>query len=213
MKSVKRTLLIGAGGQSRVVASILKYDRRIEVVGILDASVDSIGEKISNTSIVGTYEDLDKYVGEGVNSVALCVGNNRERAIWFKKAKSMGLDVVSAIHPTAILESDALIGEGVTVCAGAIVCTQTKIGNGVIINTGSVVDHESVLMDFSSVAPGSYLAGRVCVGEETFIGIGVSISHNIKIGGGTVIGAGAVVVSDIGSDVTAFGVPATVKKV
>jgi serine acetyltransferase len=50
------------------------------------------------------------------------------------------------------------------------------------------------------------------VGECTFIGTGASIINQITIGDNTVIGAGAVVIRDIPSDVTAVGVPAKIVK-
>jgi UDP-perosamine 4-acetyltransferase len=212
MSSGKKTLLISAGGQARVVASILGYDLKFDIVGVLDSQKSSIGEKVNEFKVVGTYDDLERLVEEGIETLALCMGDNKERHRWYLKAKKMGLDIASVIHPTAFIETDVYLGEGVVICAGAIICSQVKIGNGVIVNTGSIIDHETYLHDFCSVAPGSKLAGRVVIGKKTFIGIGVTISNNIKIGDEVVIGAGSVVVNNIETGATAYGVPAISKK-
>jgi UDP-perosamine 4-acetyltransferase len=58
------------------------------------------------------------------------------------------------------------------------------------------------------VAPGVQLAGDVKLGEGVFFGIGSCAIPGVRVGEWTMVGAGAVVVDDLPSDVTAVGVPA-----
>ena len=52
----------------------------------------------------------------------------------------------------------------------------------------------------------------ITIGEDCWIGAGVTICPGVTIGGRTVIAAGSVVTKDIPSDVLAVGVPTVVKK-
>ena len=47
------------------------------------------------------------------------------------------------------------------------------------------------------ICPSATLAGRVTVGDETFIGMGCNIIQCLKIGSQAMIGAGAVVMEDV----------------
>jgi acetyltransferase-like isoleucine patch superfamily enzyme len=61
--------------------------------------------------------------------------------------------------------------------------------------------------DFSSINPGTNIAGNVKIGEGTTIGMGTNILHGVKIGKNSVIGAGSVVTKDIPDNVIAYGSP------
>jgi serine acetyltransferase len=50
------------------------------------------------------------------------------------------------------------------------------------------------------------VGGRTTIGENSFIGIGVSIADYIKIGREVVIGAGSVIVKDVKQGVTVVGI-------
>jgi len=58
------------------------------------------------------------------------------------------------------------------------------------------------------ISPGARLAGGVCVGDLSWIGIGASVRQLVTIGARVVVGAGAAVVSDVPDDFTVVGVPA-----
>jgi acetyltransferase-like isoleucine patch superfamily enzyme len=55
--------------------------------------------------------------------------------------------------------------------------------------------------------------GNIVVGNDVWIGAGVTILDCVTIGDGAVIGAGSVVVHDIPDNAIAVGVPAVVKKI
>lgn len=54
------------------------------------------------------------------------------------------------------------------------------------------------------------VCGRIDIGNNVFVGFGVTLMPNVSIGDNVVIGAGAVVTGDIPSDSVAVGVPAKV---
>jgi UDP-perosamine 4-acetyltransferase len=211
MNKKRKTLIVGAGGHARVVASLLMKQPDIEVVGVVDRTNQHMGERVGNFYIVTSFDDLSLWYDRDIHYAAIALGNVQERAEAFATLKQIGFKVVSAIHRSSIIEDDVELGEGVTICAGVILATQTKIGKNVLINTGTVIDHESVIGDHSHVAPGCRIAGRVCIGERTFMGIGVTVKEKLRIGSRCTIGAGAVVLSSIPDDSIAYGVTASLR--
>ena len=119
-----------------------------------------------------------------------------------------GANVVSIIHPSAIIGSNVAIGIGTFVAPGAVINTGSTVGKGVIINTCSSVDHDCVIDDFCHISVGARIAGTVEIGHGTFLCAGATVINNHSICSGCVIGAGAVVIKDITESGTYVGVPA-----
>ena len=82
-----------------------------------------------------------------------------------------------------------------------------KYRDMVILNSGSIVEHDCMIGDFTHIAPGAVLCGRVEIGSEAFIGANTTIANCRRIGKGSLIGAGSVVVKDIGEHKKAYGNP------
>ena len=186
--------IYGAGGQARVLASILRQ-LNLPILGYFDDSFNG-PENIQGSPVLGRFNDIVKF-REKTSSVVLAIGDNALREKAFNFLKHEGFKLPPLIHPGAIVESDVTIGEGSVVCIGAVIGTEVKIGSGVILNTGCLVDHESEIGDFVHLAPGVVVAGRTSVGSGTFVGINASIANKISIGRNSVIGAGSVVLRDV----------------
>jgi sugar O-acyltransferase (sialic acid O-acetyltransferase NeuD family) len=204
-------IVVGTGGHARVVSAVIDSLKTYRVVGFLDRKRVDRNERILGIPVIGLWTDLLKIRRSGVREAALALGDNEERSEMFDKLLQMGYRLPALVHKQAFVEKGAWIGEGAVVCAGSCVAVLARLGRGAILNTGAVLDHESQVDDFAHVAPGSLVAGRVSIGEGTFVGIGSSIKDQVKIGRWSVIGAGSVVVSDIPDRVTAYGAPARVK--
>ncbi|MFC1729979.1 acetyltransferase [candidate division KSB1 bacterium] len=207
-----RTVIIGAGGHSRVIIDILRQNKNIEIVGIIDKAMHP-GEKVDGIPIIGPFSDLDKLKKEhDIKGIVIGVGDNLVRADYYNKLEKKDLVLVNAIHPSASIAPDVKIGRGVVVAREAVICTGAKIGNNVIINTGAIIEHEDILEDHCHIAPGVNIAGRVHIKKGTFVGIGTTIIQKVTIGHNTIVGAGSIVIEDIPDDVVAVGIPAKVKK-
>jgi UDP-N-acetylbacillosamine N-acetyltransferase len=206
----KPILIVGAGGHARVVASVLHRAGKWEICGVLDKNLDTMGEVIFCTKVIGSFDDLHAWRQRGVNHAFTAIGDNALRRGMFERLLAEGFDVPTIIHPLASIEFGVKIGAGTIVCAGCIVCVQAEIGENCILNTGAIIDHETVVGSHAHIAPGARLAGRVRVGEGAMLGIGCSVKDKIKIGAFAVIGAGSVVVEDIPDLVVAYGCPARV---
>ena len=194
-----KMVIIGAGGQARIVYEILSFDRNVEVVAFVDNVVHGSDERIMGIPVMGDHSVLPKLITNGVGGAIIAVGDNKIRAERFEELGGMGLELVNAIHPTSYIAPSAKLGSGVTVAIGAIISTGTRIGNNVIVNTGATIDHENEIEDHVHVAPGCCLAGRVTIKKGTFIGIGSVVKEYLTIGENVTVGAGSVVLEDIPS--------------
>jgi sugar O-acyltransferase (sialic acid O-acetyltransferase NeuD family) len=207
-----KIVIIGAGGQARIVYEILSYNRNVEVVAFIDNVTHNNDEYIMGIPVMGGHSVIPKLIKEGVRGAAVAVGDNKIRAAHYEKLRDMGLEMVSAIHPSTIIAPSARTGNGVTIAMGAIISTGSIIGNNVIINTGATIDHEDNIEDHAHIGPGCSLAGRVTVKKGAFVGIGSVIREYLTVGENAVIGAGSVVLEDIPDNVVAVGTPAKVIK-
>ena len=208
-----KTVIIGAGGHARVIYEILNYDRNIEIVAFVDNVIRGSDEKIMGIPVLGDHSILPKLLKSGVKCAIIGVGDNKIRKDHFENIRNIGLEMVSAIHPTAHITHNAKIGKGVVIVTGATIGTGVEIGNNVIINTGVIIEHEDVLEDHVHIASGTVLAGRVTVKEGAFIGAGCVIKENVTIGENAIIGAGSVVLDDIPDNAVAVGCPTKVIKI
>lgn len=137
----------------------------------------------------------------------LGIGDNRIRAKVYNRIRIKHGELITVIHPQAIVAPSANLGMGNFLAAGSCISTLAEIGNGCIVNTSAVVDHECKLEDFVHIGPGAVLAGNTHIGEGSFIGANAVIKQGIKIGKAVTVGAGSVIIKDIPDYTTVVGNP------
>ena len=210
---MQRAIGIGAGGHAKVVVEIVKLAKEYDVVGLLDANPAKLGTELLGVQVLGDDSLLPKLFEEGTRNAFMALGslgNSDLRSKVFEKLRSLGFNVIAAIHPSAIVSGDAKVGVGLTLMAGSIINPGTTIGDNVIINTGVVVDHDCIIGNHVHLATAARLSGGVTVGNGSHIGAGATIRQGIAIGTNAIVGAGAVVVKNVPNGVTVVGVPAKI---
>lgn len=201
---------IGTGGHARVVAEAAALGG-VEIVGFTDADTRLHGTKVGGLLVLGGDDVLPDLLRQGVKHAFLgvgSVGDNRPRAEIFHRLRQVGLEMLTVVHPAAVVSKSAKLGRGAVVLAGAILNPGVSVGENAIINTGAIVDHDCQVGAHAHIAPGAVLSGGVVVGEGAHIGTGAAVKQGIRIGAYSIIGAGAVVVGDVAEMVIAKGVPA-----
>jgi UDP-perosamine 4-acetyltransferase len=201
-------VVIGAGGHARVVLEILRAAANHRCVGLLDQDPALLGSIVDGIPVLGPPNQLHRLRQQNVRGVAIAVGENRARLSYVDLVRQHGLELLTLVHPAAVVASSAKIGCACVLAPGAVVAAAAQIGEAAILNTNCVVDHECELDAGVHVCPGALLAGRVRVGRGATIGLGAKVLPCLSIGAGTVVGAGAVVIRDVPADTTVVGVPA-----
>lgn len=206
----KKIILIGTGGHAKVVLDIIKSENKFNVIGCVAS--DTNQTQFEGLPVFGTDEILPVIFEKGITNVFVAIGDNEIRKKIINLSKKIGFNIVTTIHPSALISKTAMISNGTCIMPGAIINSHALIGEGVIINTNSSVDHDCIVDNFSHLAPGSSLAGNVSIKEGSFLGIGTKVIPRVTIGAWSIIGAGGVVIKNIPDFSKALGVPAKVSK-
>lgn len=207
----KELAIVGASGHGKVVADIA--EQLGFIVKFYDDAYPS-KTHIEHWAIQGTCVDLIALKNKSPtcsNDVVVAIGNNQIRQQKVELLKQNSFNLITLIHPTAVISQYATIAQGSVVFAGAIINAFTNIGVGCIVNTSAVIEHDCIIGDFTHICPNTALAGGVVIGSKSWVGIGSQIKQLIVIGDNCMIGAGSTVVKNIPDNVTAFGSPAVVK--
>ena len=200
-KVSKKIVIVGASGHGKVVRDIAKLNGYTEFV-FLDDNFENCPLK---NEVFGDTSKAKEFVGE---DFIVSIGNSAVREKIQLKISEMGLNLVSLIHPKAVVAEDVRIEKGTVVMAGAVINSGAKVDEGCIVNTCSSIDHDCEIGAFCHISVGAHLAGTVKVNKHCWIGIGAVVSNNIEIEEKSTIGAGAVVVDNIKESGTYVGVPA-----
>lgn len=209
--SKRKMVIWGASGHALVVADIIRLRGDYEIAGFLDnVNPELKGSLFAGATILGGNEQLEVLIANDVRHIIIGFGNCPARIQLAETVVKFGFSLIQAIHPSAVIASDATIGSGSVISAGAVINPRVSIGCNVIINTCASIDHECMIADGAHIGPGVRLAGNVQVGKAAWVGIGSTVIERKKIGDFALIGAGSVVVQDIPSNVVAYGTPARV---
>ena len=200
----------GASGQAKVLREFLP--REYELIAVFDNDPDA----------KSPFADVPIFFGEDgfarwhesapavETAFLVAIGGDRgaDRLQLQRYLEGSGLKAYTAIHPAAFVASDAVIGKGCHILAGACVGAQVILGEACIVNTGAIIDHECTLGDGAHIGPGAVLAGCVEVSTRVFVGAGAVVLPRVSIGEAAVVGAGAVVIKDVAAGVVVAGNPA-----
>jgi UDP-perosamine 4-acetyltransferase len=204
---------LGAGGHAKGVIEILRALPDFCIVGLLDVQPRLHHTDVLGVRVLGGDEWLARLHDQGVRHAFVGVGtaiSTHPRAKIYDRLVRHDFEVISAIHPSAVVSPSARLGQGTTLMAGSVVNASAWIGDNVIVNTGAIVEHDCRLGDHVHLATGARLAGGVQLGVGALVGVGACVRPGISIGSRAVVGAGAVVVQDVPDDVVVAGVPARI---
>ena len=202
---------LGAGAHAKVVIDALLMRSDMKIIGLLDPDRALWGTAVCGVPVLGGDDLLEGLRDTGARAAFVSVGSiaySPIRKALYERALAAGFELISAIHPRAVVSPLATIGAGVAIMAGAVVNAGAVVGDNVIINTGAIVEHDCQIGSHAHVATGARVGGAVSVGESAHIGIGASVRQGIRVGLRAVVGAGAVVVSDVADNAVVIGVPA-----
>ena len=204
-----KIVIVGFGGHGRSVADTIKRSRKFEIAGYTEL------KKYNDVSYdyLGHDDVLEDLFYQGVHNAVLGMGFMGEadvRKRLFSKMKGIGYEFPVICDPSAIISSDAVIGEGSFVGKNVVINAEAKIGKNCIINTSSIIEHECVVESETHIAVGAVVCGKAHIGNSVMIGAGSTIIQCVNVGDGTVIGAGSVVIHDVSCNELVVGIPGRV---
>lgn len=213
--ALQPVIIIGAGGQGREILDIIEaindHRAQFEILGfIVDEQYGKAGTIVNDKPILGGFDWLEKHLSQV--RVICGVGSSHQRYHLVQRAKSLGCQFFSVIHPDAKLTRWIQIGEGVVITAGCVLTNQISIGNHVQINFSCTVGHDTSIEDYVTLAPGVHVSGNVRIQQGSTVGTGTNIIEKKTLGAWSIIGAGSTIVKDVPKNTTVVGVPGRVIK-
>lgn len=205
---MKKLLILGAGGQGKVVLDLALTCEEWDEISFLDGG--KIGENILGYPVIGDLWE-HKAFREKYTHAIVALGNNEVRLKLIEELLEIGYEVPTFIHPSAIVSRFSTIGIGTIVMPQAAINVSAYVGKGCIVNTGVIIEHDCQIGDGVHLSPSATLGGTVSVGDKSWICLGAKVINNITIGKNATIGAGAVVIENIKDETLVVGVPAQIK--
>lgn len=205
----KKVLVVGSSGHAKVIIDIFERNN-IEIVGVVD-DYRKIDDKTLGYSVLGGIEDIPKIINKLIGcKLFVAIGDNLGRYLVVSKIKKMVPEVGfhSAVHPSAQIGKNVLLGHGVAIMAGAIINADASIGDFCFINTKASAGHDVKMLNYSSLASGVTIGGNVVIGEFSAISIGATIKEKVVIGNHSIVGAGSLLMKNCPDNVIMYGVPA-----
>lgn len=207
---MKNIVIVGASGHGGMVLDCIRKEGRYNVVGFLD-SFKKKGTVHCGLQILGAELELLLLILKlDLKGVTVAIGNNCIRKRMACKISTLApfLEMVTAIHPSAIIGTGVTIGKGSVIAPGAIVNANSRIGDFCIVNTNSSLGHDGRMHDFSSISSGVCTGGSLVLGQESAISLGANLIENISIGENSLVGAGSLVIDNVEPHSVVYGSPA-----
>ena len=200
---------MGAGGQARVVISLLRSRKFYNKINIFELGALRTGEQIMDLDVY-PFAEVRDFTGKfQYDDFFIAIGCNEKRKYYWEFLNDNNLNTPNLISPYSLVDPSAVLGKGNIICAQAFIGPRSKIDHNNIINTSAVVEHESKIGSHCHMAPKSILAGRSVLGDCCFIGLGAKIIDKLKLANGSILGAGCCLIESIECEgQTYVGVPA-----
>lgn len=198
----KRLWIAGAGSFGREVfdwaSDIRRANRAWEIAGFLDDNTEALHGRPCNLALVGpisTHEFLPD------DRLVIAIADPVVRKSIAEKLQNK-VSFETLIHPSCVVGTHSIIGEGSILCPYATVTTNTVLGKHTIANLKSTITHDIVMGDYCTLCDHVDLCGCVKVGEGAFFGSHAAVTPGVSIGDFAYVGAGATVINDVPAHTT-----------
>ena len=205
---MKKVIVYGAGEFGSLITNVMSYHSDLNIVAYVDDDSNKIGQLIDGVPIL-CNEDILKFTqNNGIEYAISSIGNNKIRAEKYTLLKNKGFQMLSIIHPQALIDTKVTYGDNVIIEMGTAIHTNSNIGNNVFLGGDALIGHHNIIGNHVLVGGNVSFGGSVIVEDYVSIGVGSSIKPGVRLGEGAVIGVGAAVVNDVKPGDVVVGVPA-----
>lgn len=210
--TVKKLVLIGAGGFGKEVVSIVEYlnsvSPRYELLGFVDDGEQfKAGDEINGYPWLGTLDWVRQNTDESI-FYTCTVGNVHTRARIQKELTEMGKRFETIKAFDAYVSPHTKIGQGCVFYPSVLVSVNCEIGDGVLLNTRANIGHDVKIGSYTTISPNSSISGECEIGEEVTMGGHTFIIPGKKIDDGATVAAGSIVFTNVKAGTTVLGNPA-----
>ena len=172
---MKKIIIVGAGGHGKSIAETIQLTGAYEILGFIDDSYPE-RNRVWEYNILANIENAHQFYDKS-DCTVIAIGNNSARESLHKSLKNAGIPLATIVHPTAFVSPTARVGCGSTIMARAVVNTEAVLGEGVIVNCGAIIDHHCEIKDFGHLGVATAMAGGTQLGYGAWLQAGVSLGY------------------------------------
>ena len=205
---MKKLIVYGAGEFGLLIANVLSYHDDFEIAAYGDDDPQKTADHIDGTPVFGQKDLLNFAEQNNIKLAITAIGNNTVRAEKFNLLKNTGFQMISIVHPQALIDTKVSYGDNVIIEMGTAIHAYSTIGNNVFLGGEALIGHHNTIGNHVLVGGNVSFGGSVIVEDYVSLGVGASIKPGIRLGKGSVIGVGAAVIKDVEPGTTVVGVPA-----
>lgn len=206
---MKNLIIIGARGYGREVHDLAKqcsgYNTEYVLKGFLDDKSDALAGFENYPEIISSVESYE--IQE--NDVFVCaLGSVKWKKHYVELILDNGGKFINLIHPSVILNTNAIIGNGLIVFMNSNISNDCVIDDFVTIQGFVGLGHDTKLGKWSHLNAYCFTGGFVVLEEEVCLNTRATILPNVIVRKGATVGAASLVIRNVKENTTVFGVPA-----
>lgn len=155
-------------------------------------------------------QTLDSQKEKIIHSIIEC--DRRQSAVPLLDIKTLS----ARIEPGAVIREGVTVEAGAVIMMGAVINIGAFVGEGTMIDMGAVLGGRATVGKYCHIGAGAVLAGviepasatPVTVEDRVLIGANAVILEGVRVGAEAVVAAGAVVTRDVPPGAVVAGCPA-----
>lgn len=175
--------------------------QRFDYKGILADDKNKFKQSGLHLTYLGKIKD---YEIKEEDYFLIAFGKHPAKYEIYTYLSKQGAKFYTFIHPSSIVSSSAVLGEGVVIMPFCVIGEEAILENNIFINKFSNVGHGSVIKESSILSPYTMIGGSSVIGKNNFFGSQSIVAPNTKIGDNCVISANTFVRKNIKSKTLVF---------
>ena len=172
----KGLLIIGAGDLFRGVALQFVRQQPNRKIEILELKWDEAEELQSGLLDLYPPAEWDLFAASGMG------GMNFVRLGLFSQAKQRGFKCETFIHPSAVVDPNATVGQNCYVGENVVIEAAARIDFNAVIGARSVIAYGAKVGSSAWIGANCFLGAASSVGSHCVIDVGVMIAAGVKVG-------------------------------
>jgi acetyltransferase EpsM len=191
-----------------IIDAINLVEFKYEVIAILDDNPETHGKIIRGIPVVGSLDLAGNYKDE---FFIFGIGSMKTRLIRQQILDKLDIDInryETIIHPRAVIDSTAKIGNGCIIHPGAFLANDVVLESFVTVAVNSAIAPFVIIESFAMITSLVVILSGARIGKFVFVGSCSCVAENVVIEKGSMIGAGTVVSRNVAEGCFFLGNPA-----
>jgi sugar O-acyltransferase (sialic acid O-acetyltransferase NeuD family) len=180
--------IVGAGGYGRLALDVLIAGGfEAWIIGFYDDAHAVLPDKVRGFPVLGDVGVLKSMLSVEEVHVVVAITDNAVRLRIANSIRALGARFFTAVHPSAYVSADAVVGDGSVLAAGAVMHPDAAVGSHCYVGPQAVVDRDAVvgagvwISAGAVVGPGARIGARVVLGQNSGVGRRAAVKEDGEV--------------------------------